>query len=69
MSLPTISRVKVEEEQASLRATVKLTAIDVKSTQEREQQIVRNFVLVREAGSWKVWRSALAENDLAEALV
>src|SRR5262249_1218329 len=68
-SLPTISRVNVEGEKVSLRATVNLTAIDPKSNQKREQQIVRNFALVREDGKWKVWRCAPAEEDLAEALV
>jgi CHAT domain-containing protein/uncharacterized protein HemY len=67
-TIPAISRVKVEGELASLRATVKLTATDLKRKQQREQQITRNFSLVREAGTWKVWRSVPAENDLAEAL-
>jgi CHAT domain-containing protein/tetratricopeptide (TPR) repeat protein len=67
-SQPALSRVKVEGEQASLRATVKLTATDLKSKQQRERQIARNFSLVREAGAWKIWRYAPAENDLAEAL-
>jgi CHAT domain-containing protein/tetratricopeptide (TPR) repeat protein len=67
-SPPMISRLKVEGEQASLRATVHLTAIDLKSQQPREQQMVRNFAFIREGEQWKVWRSAPAENDLAEAL-
>ena len=67
-SLPTISRIKVEGERASLRAAVDLTAINLKSQQKREQRIARNFALVREDGKWKVWRYAPAENDLAEAL-
>src|SRR5262245_61524651 len=67
-SLPAISRLKVEGERASLRATVDLTAINLKNNQKREQRIARNFALVSEDGKWKVWRSAPAENDLAEAL-
>jgi CHAT domain-containing protein/tetratricopeptide (TPR) repeat protein len=67
-SLPTISRVKVEGEWASLRATVNLTAINLKNKQKRELRVARNFALVSEDGKWKVWRSAPAENDLAEAL-
>ncbi len=67
-NLPTISRVRLEEEKASLRATVNLTAINLKSQQKREQRIARNFALVREDGKWKVWRYAPTENDLAEAL-
>ena len=67
-SLPAITRLKVEGERASLRATVNLTAINLKNNQKREQRIARNFALVSEDGKWKVWRSAPAENDLAEAL-
>ena len=67
-SLPAISRLKVEGARASLRATVNLMAINLKNNQKREQRIARNFVLVSEDGKWKVWRSAPAENDLAEAL-
>jgi len=69
LSLPKISRVEADGEKTSLRASVKLTATDPKSNQTREQQVARNFVLVREGGAWKVWRSASAENDLADALV
>src|SRR5215510_6373862 len=68
-SLPTISRVKVEEDKVSLRATAHLTVIDLKSNQKRELQIARNFAMVREERNWKVWRCAPAEEDLAEALV
>ncbi|HEY7183445.1 MAG TPA: tetratricopeptide repeat protein, partial [Blastocatellia bacterium] len=67
-SLPAISLLKVEGERASLRATVNLTAINLKSRQKRELRVARNFALVSEDGKWKVWRSAPAENDLAEAL-
>jgi CHAT domain-containing protein/tetratricopeptide (TPR) repeat protein len=69
LSLPTISRVKVEEDKVSLRATAHLTVIDLKSNQKRELQLARNFALVREEMKWKVWRCAPAEEDLAEALV
>src|SRR5215475_12391013 len=67
-SLPTISRVKAEEDKVGLRATARLTVIDLKSDQKRELQLARNFALVREEMKWKVWRCAPAENDLAEAL-
>ena len=66
---PTISRVKVEADQASLRATVNAAITELKSNHRRELQIVRNFVFVRESGKWKVWRYVSAGNDLAEALV
>ncbi len=69
LGLPTISRVKVEEDKVSLRATAHLTVIDLKSNQKRELQLARNFALVREERKWKVWRCAPAEVDLAEALV
>ncbi|HKY03622.1 MAG TPA: CHAT domain-containing protein [Blastocatellia bacterium] len=64
-----VSRVKVENEKATLRATTNLTAVNLKSREKREQRIVRNFAFVREGGEWKVWRSAPAEDDLAEAMV
>jgi CHAT domain-containing protein/tetratricopeptide (TPR) repeat protein len=67
-SLPAISRLKVEGERANLRATVNLTAVNLKSQVKREQLMARNFALVSENGKWKVWRSASADDDLAEAL-
>src|SRR6266545_1216500 len=69
LSLPTISRVKAEEDKVSLRATARLTVIGLKSNQKRELQLARNFALVWEEKKWKVWRCAPAEEDLAEALV
>src|SRR5215813_8170246 len=67
-SLPTISRVKVEGEKVSLRATANLTAVNLKSDQKRERRIARNMAFIMEDGKWKVWRCAAAENDLSEAL-
>jgi CHAT domain-containing protein/Tfp pilus assembly protein PilF len=64
-----ISRVKVESEKVSLRAMTNLNAVNLKSNQKREQRLALNFAFVREDGNWKVWRSAFAEDDLAEALV
>ncbi len=69
ISDPVISRVKVEIDKASLRAMTNLTAVNLKSNEKREQRIVRNFDLVMEDGKWKIWRSASAEDDLAEVLV
>src|SRR5262245_57220480 len=66
---PAISRVKVEDEKASLRATIARTSINLKNGQKSEQRLIINFELVKEAGGWKVWRYAPAEEDLAEALV
>src|SRR5262245_8706945 len=67
-SPPTISRVNVEVEKVSLRATVNLTAVNLKSNQKREQRMARNMAFIVEDGKWKIWRCAPAENDLAEAL-
>ncbi|MEW6210360.1 MAG: CHAT domain-containing tetratricopeptide repeat protein [Acidobacteriota bacterium] len=66
---PAISRVKVEDEKAGLRAAATLTAIDLKSKQKREDRVAHNFEFVKEGGEWKVWRYASADSDLAEALV
>src|SRR5215470_4956347 len=66
---PAISRVKVEGEKASLRATVARTSINLKSREKSERRLIINFELVKEAGGWKVWRYATAAEDLAEALV
>jgi CHAT domain-containing protein/tetratricopeptide (TPR) repeat protein len=68
-SIPSISMVKVVGEKAGLRATVHLTAINLKSNRKSERKIARNFDFVRENGNWKVWRYLPAEDDLAEALV
>src|SRR5262249_38109444 len=68
MSLPTISRVKVEGEKLRLRATVNLTVTDLKSNQRRERRIARNMTFIMGDGKWRIWRCAPAENDLAEAL-
>src|SRR5262249_26138061 len=66
---PTVSRVKVENERASLRVTIALASINLKSQQKSDRQLILSFELVKEAGAWKVWRSASAAEDLAEALV
>src|SRR5262249_36920448 len=66
---PSISRVKVESEKASLWATVALTSINLKSRQKSEQRLVRFLEFVKENGEWKVWRYAPAAEDLADRLV
>jgi len=66
---PVISRVRVEGEKVSLRATANLTTVNLKNNQKRELRLALNFAFLREDGNWKVWRSAPAEDDLAEALV
>jgi len=66
---PTISRVKIEAEKASLRVIVDSTAINMQGKQKREERLARNFGFVKESGEWKVWQYVSAESDLAEALV
>jgi tetratricopeptide (TPR) repeat protein len=66
---PAVSRVKVENEKANLRATIALTSINLKSQQKSERRLILSFELVKEGGAWKVWRSASAAEDLAETLV
>jgi CHAT domain-containing protein len=64
-----VSRVKVENEKAKLRATIATTSINLKSQQKSERRLMLSFEFVKEGGAWKVWRSASAAEDLAEALV
>jgi len=66
---PTISRLKIEGEKASLRATVDFTAINLQSKQSRKERMVRNFRFVKEGGEWKLWRYVSATDGLAETLV
>ena len=71
-----ISRVKVEGDAASLRATLRF-AVDVTSQpqptsanpQPTKQRLIGNFAFVKEEGTWKVWRFSSAFDDLAAALV
>jgi CHAT domain-containing protein len=65
---PAISRVKVEGEKASLRVTIGLASIEVKSRQKREQRLASDIELVKEGGEWKVWRYTSATEELAAAL-
>jgi CHAT domain-containing protein/tetratricopeptide (TPR) repeat protein len=66
---PVISRVKVEGEKASLRMTIALTSINLKSQQKSEQRLSRIFEFVKESVEWKVWRYVSTTEDLAVALV
>ena len=68
LSPPTISQVKIENGQTRLRAAVHLVAVNLTNKQKREERLVCNLVLIREEGRLKVWRYAIAEEDLAEAL-
>src|SRR5262249_39603119 len=55
--------------KASLRTTIALTSINLKSQQKSEQRLVCNFEFVKVGEEWKVWRYAPAAKDLAGALV
>jgi hypothetical protein len=48
---------------------VDLTTTSLKNNQKLEQQLMRNFTVVREEGRWKYGDYVPAENDLASALV
>src|SRR5262245_27416961 len=63
-----VSRVKVENEKAGLRATIALTSVNLKCQQKSDRRLIVNFELIKESGAWKVWRAASATEDLAEAL-
>ena len=65
---PAISRVEVEGEKASLRVTIALTSIDLKSRRKSERLLANNLELIKEGVGWKVWRYASATEDLAAAL-
>jgi CHAT domain-containing protein/Tfp pilus assembly protein PilF len=69
-----ISRVQVEGDAASLRATLRV-AVDMTSRPSAQpsnrpttQRLIGNFALVKEEGAWKVWRFSSAFDDLAAAL-
>ena len=65
----TVTRLKVDGDKASLRASVEMTALNPQTKKERQENMLRNVQLVREADGWKMWRYAPAVNDLAKALV
>jgi CHAT domain-containing protein len=66
-----ISKVKEENEKASVRVAIEMTALDAKTTRPATGFGKTNRVLdfVKEDGRWLVWREAAAEEDLAAALV
>src|SRR5262249_33723006 len=57
---PAISRVKMESEKASLRVTIALSSINLKSRQKTEQRLVRIFEFVKQDGERKGGRYAPA---------
>ena len=66
---PALSRVIVENEKAHLRVTIVLQSINLKSRRQSEQRQAYILEFLNERGEWKVWRCALAAEDLAEQLV
>ena len=66
-----VSKVKVEGYKASLRVTIEVSAVDVKTGKAAGGfgRMNRALDFVKEEGRWKVWREAAAEDDLAAALV
>src|SRR5215813_4210621 len=57
---PAISRLKMEGEKASLRATISLTTVNQKSNRRRETRVTRDFGFVLEELKWKIWQCAAA---------
>jgi len=62
----TISRLKVEDNRASLRMAVELTMAGPQSKLSSYE--VRNLNLICEADGWKLWQNASSFNELAAAL-
>ena len=66
-----IRNLKEETEKASLRVSVEITALDVKTGKPAQMfgKMNRALDFVREQGQWKIWKEASAEENLAAALV
>ena len=65
-----IRRLVVEGDKAKLRVEIELNAIEIKTGKPAAGlgKMIRALEGVKEAGSWKVLREVLAEEDLATAL-
>ncbi len=65
-----IRKMAVEQEKAKLRIELEMSAIEVKTSKPAAGlgKMVRALECIKEDGAWKVWREALAEEDLANAL-
>lgn len=66
-----VTKVSVENDKATVRLAVEIVAVDAKTGQPspRFGKMNRILQLVREEGTWKVWRSISAETDLATRLI
>jgi CHAT domain-containing protein/tetratricopeptide (TPR) repeat protein len=67
----TVRTVKLEGDKASLRIGFEMNAVDVKTGKPAENSgnLIRALHLIKEGGTWKVWRYAPAAADLAAALI
>lgn len=65
-----IRKMKVDAERATLRVVVDLSAVDAKTGKPADGfgRWNRDLQLVKETGSWKIWRDVAAEEALATAL-
>jgi CHAT domain-containing protein/tetratricopeptide (TPR) repeat protein len=64
----TITRVKMQMKNATLRASLTLKALN-KNGQERSEVIYRNITLMKEDAGWTVWRYVPATTDLVEEML
>ena len=66
-----LRRLAVEADRATALATVEVAAIDarINTPSQGLGKMTQNMTFVREAGEWKVWRSASAEEELAARLI
>src|SRR5262249_7579440 len=66
-----IGKINVENTKATVRVVAEISASDLKTGKAALDFGVTNRTLhcVKESGEWKLWRYALAAEDLAEALV
>jgi CHAT domain-containing protein/tetratricopeptide (TPR) repeat protein len=60
-----ISRIEIQSNVASARATVDATIVEGASTRQTSERWIRNFTLVRDPEGWRVWRDASAAEDVA----
>jgi CHAT domain-containing protein/tetratricopeptide (TPR) repeat protein len=60
-----ISRIEIQSNVASARATVAATIVDIASARRTAERWVRNFMFVRDPEGWRVWRDASAAEDVA----
>lgn len=62
------SHLRIERNKAFLRASFDQIVTDLRTKAKRTERLHRTFVLVKELGTWKIWRCYPAEEDLAQML-